>query len=204
MIAVTSNAAISVAFRNAVLKLIPRAFTERIYQAAQAASVGKGTLEQKRTKALDYFSQNGYEQERVYALLGVRGYDDLSIEHIITLRGFVNAIREGETTLEELFNPQAPISEEAAKLDEALSGQAPKAEPKGKAKKASKKDEPDPIVTEAASKATAKAEALAKAGALDMDKSVALEGATAACDLEALIALDTEFKRLMEVHGVEE
>lgn len=132
MIQQTSNAAMSIALRNAVLRLIPRAFTEPIYQAAQLASVGKGTVEQKRTAALDYFAKAGYAPDVVYEFLGVKGLQDVGIEEIVLLRGIINAIKEGETTLEETFNPKPVVSEEATKLDEALAGAPPKDDKKAK------------------------------------------------------------------------
>ena len=122
MINVTSNAASSIAVRNAVLALIPRAFVDPIYKAAQLASVGKGTIESKRTAALDYFAKQGYAPEAIYEFLGVKGLQDVGIDEIIELRGIINAVKDGETTLQETFNPQAAQSEEAAKLDEALAG----------------------------------------------------------------------------------
>lgn len=54
MIGVTANAAVSVAFRNSVFRVVPMAFTRQVYQAARRAAVGKGgTLTQKRQAALD-------------------------------------------------------------------------------------------------------------------------------------------------------
>jgi hypothetical protein len=41
MIAVTANAAISIALRNAVFKVIPRALVDRVYGAAKTVSLGK-------------------------------------------------------------------------------------------------------------------------------------------------------------------
>lgn len=121
MIGVTSNAAISIALRNAVFKVIPRTYTDRVYKAAQLASVGKGTMDQKRTAAIDWFSKQGIKPEQIYRLLEVDGLDDVGIEEIITLRGVVNAIKDGDTTLELVFNPPKS-SAESAKLDEALAG----------------------------------------------------------------------------------
>jgi hypothetical protein len=191
MVNVTGNAAVSVAYRNAVLKLIPRAFTDRVYKAAQEASVGKGTLDQKRTRALDYFGKAGVAPEAVYALLGVGGFDDLGIEQIIQLRGIVNAIKDGETTLEEVFNPEPPQSEAASKLDAALAST----------------DEPSPgdaaLISEAFQKALAVAATMANAGALEEEMSRALEAAHEARDLGALIEIDATLRKKAKAHGVE-
>ena len=112
MILVTSNAAVSVAFRNAVFKTIPRVYTDRIYQAAMKASVGDlQTIAAKRAAAVNFFSTRGVDPETLYAKLRVEGLDDIGVEEIIRLRGFANAIKDGELSIETLFG--AASEEEA-------------------------------------------------------------------------------------------
>lgn len=121
MIGVTSNAAISIALRNAVFKVIPQAFTRRIYQDARLASIGQGgTIKQKRQKALAWFEKVGVKDEDVFKLLGVRGLDDMTEDHLITLRGLVTAIKDGDTTVEQTFHPAKEKSPGAENLNEAL------------------------------------------------------------------------------------
>jgi len=121
MIGVTGNAAVSIALRNAVFKVIPQTFVRAVYQEARKASLGKGgTLKQKRQNALAWFSKAGVKDEAVFKLLGVEGADDIAESQIITLRGLRTAIQEGETTVEDTFNPPKPRSEGAADLNESL------------------------------------------------------------------------------------
>ena len=124
MIGQTANAATSVAFRNAVFHGIPRVYVDRIYRKAMAASVGNvKTVEAKRTAAMEYFGEKGYQPEQIYALLKVEGLEDIGVEEIIRLRGIVNAVKGGDATLEGIFNP--PKGEEATQeLDEALTPDA--------------------------------------------------------------------------------
>jgi len=120
MIGVTSNAAISIALRNSVFKVIPRSLVDRIYQQARKASIGKaGTITQKRQNALLMFSKMGVDQSEVFAVLGVKDLDDVGEEELITLRGLANAIKEGETTVEQTFRP-VKASTGAADLNSAL------------------------------------------------------------------------------------
>lgn len=120
MIGVTSNAAISIALRNCVFKVIPRAFADRIYAEARRASLGKGgTMAQKRTAALDWFGKVGVKPEEIYALLDVKGLDDVGEDQLITLRGLKNAIKDGETSVESVFRP-VKHSEGTGELNEAL------------------------------------------------------------------------------------
>lgn len=130
MIGVTSNAAISIALRNCVFKVIPRAFSNRIYQEARKASLGKGgTITQKRQKALEWFSKLGVKEEEVFTLLGVRGLDDIGEDQLITLRGLVTAIQDGETTVEQTFRAIRTGSEDTDALNDAIREKAKAPDP---------------------------------------------------------------------------
>ena len=109
MIAVTGNAACSIALRNAVFKGIPKAFWEDIYQAARKAAVGDiKTLAANRAAALGYCAKMGIQKEAVLGALGVPSVEDIGLEHLATLKGLLTAIKEGETTIEQAFRPPAP------------------------------------------------------------------------------------------------
>jgi hypothetical protein len=106
MIAVTANAASSIAIRNAIFKVVPSAFWRPIFEACRRAAVGdQKTLADRRAASLEYFQKMGIEQARVFALLGVTGIEDVSLEHVGTLLGLANAIKEGETSIDEAFPP---------------------------------------------------------------------------------------------------
>lgn len=106
MIGVTQNAAISIALRNSVFKVVPRAFVDRIYAAAREASIGKaGTLSQKRQNAMAWFAKAGVKPEEVFAVLEVKDLDDVGTEELITLRGIMSAIKDGQATVETVFRP---------------------------------------------------------------------------------------------------
>ena len=124
MIIVTSNAAVSIALRNAVFRIIPRTYTDQVFRAAMQASVGDtDTIAAKREVALSWFGEGGIQPEQVYELLKVHGIDDIGVEQIIRLRGIVNALKDSETTLDAIFNP--PKGEEATQeLDDALTPDA--------------------------------------------------------------------------------
>lgn len=120
MIAVTKNAAISVALRNAVFKVVPRTLVDRIYHTARKASLGEGgTIAQKRQKSMAWFQKLGVKDEQVFELLGVGGLDDIGEEELIKLRGLATAIKDGEATVEQVFHPPKH-SEETEGLNEDL------------------------------------------------------------------------------------
>jgi hypothetical protein len=106
MITVTSNAACSIALRNAIFKIVPFAVVKTIYEQARLTSVGKAdSLEAKRGKMLDWFTKAGATQEQVLAAIGRPGVDDVTLDDLITLRGLANAIKEGEATIEAVLGP---------------------------------------------------------------------------------------------------
>jgi len=104
MVGVTGNAASSIALRNAVFKIIPSAFWRPIYEKARTVAVGNAaTLATRRAKMLEHFQKLGVEGARVFGLLGVRGVEDVTLEHMETLIGIATAIKEGDTTIDQAF-----------------------------------------------------------------------------------------------------
>lgn len=109
MIAVTGNAACSIALRNAVLKGIPKAFWQEMYEAARSTAAGNyKSLANRRADAIKAFQTYGVGSDKIFALLGVQGEADISLDHLTTLRGLLTAIKDGETTPEEAFSIAAP------------------------------------------------------------------------------------------------
>ena len=104
MIGVTSNAASSIALRNAVFKVVPSPFWRPIYQACRKVAVGDAsTLTKKRTGVIERFAKMGVTPPMIFALLGVAGEEDITLEHLSTLIGIGTAIRDGDTTIDAAF-----------------------------------------------------------------------------------------------------
>lgn len=104
MIGVTANAACSIALRNAILKGIPKAFWEDMYNAARKVNMGDVvTLNTRRAAAISEFQKYGASEAQVTAVLGVAGVEDITLEHLAVLRGLLTAIRDGDTTPEDAF-----------------------------------------------------------------------------------------------------
>lgn len=107
MIMVTGMAAASIARRNAILNAVPRALWFPIYE--QALQIVRGTVEtfgERKAKAIQAFSQFGVKPEQIYMALGIKGDADLTLEHIAPMRGMYQALRDGSTTVEEMFDPR--------------------------------------------------------------------------------------------------
>jgi hypothetical protein len=130
MIGVTCNAAISIALRNAVFKVIPQVYVNEVYTAARKASLGQGgTTTQKRQNALDWFEKAGASNQQVFEVLGIKGIEDMGEDELIALRGLRTAIKEGETSVEQAFR-RHDVSDGSSELNEALTkNEKPKEEP---------------------------------------------------------------------------
>lgn len=121
MIAVTGNAAASIALRNAIFKIVPRAYVQRVYDAARKAAVGQAsTLSDKRAKVMDRLTKMGASTDRVLAAVGKASVDDLGVDDIEALIGLGSAIKNGDQKLDDVFPevkapPAAPPAEEVGR-----------------------------------------------------------------------------------------
>ena len=125
MIGVTANAACSIALRNAILKGIPKAFWADMYEGARRTAMGDvKTLPTRRAEAFKEFQGYGVTKEQILTKLGVSGEADIGMEQLLTLRGLLVAIRDGDTTPEQAFAsedgsaaPKPPAEYPAASFD---------------------------------------------------------------------------------------
>ena len=117
MITVTSNAAASIAARNAILAGIPKAIWNSAYEDAKKVAVGTlETLEHRRSGAMQFLAGKGVSEARVFAALEVTGLDDIGLEKLATLRGLVSSVKTGESSLSQAFpvaGKDAPAEEPA-------------------------------------------------------------------------------------------
>jgi hypothetical protein len=106
MIVVTGNAACAIAFRNAVFKVIPAALIQDVYDKVKEVSKGTAeTLTQRRDKAIAYFHSLGVKNEQICEVLQIKDINDIDLDKLGTLRGMATALKNSETTIEELFPP---------------------------------------------------------------------------------------------------
>lgn len=122
MIGVTANAACSIALRNAILKGIPKALWVPVYEKARQTIMGDfQTLGARRGVVLGNFQKFGVTPERVCAKLGVAGPGDITLEQIVVLRGLLNALKEGDTSVEDQF-PREQARGAGAAFERAVGG----------------------------------------------------------------------------------
>lgn len=114
MVMTTTNAATSIAMRNAIFKVVPRAFWGPIEERCREVARGKAdTLVSTRSRMLKHYATLGVTADRVFARLGIRGIEDVTLEHVELLRGLATGIKEGDTTIDDAF-PLAPTHDPLA------------------------------------------------------------------------------------------
>ena len=110
MITVTGNAANSIAYRNAVFSVIPKAITDKVYKAAQRAITGDLSDEEKlikrRTGAIKFFTDEyGITEEEVIKLCGKQTVNQIKADEIALLLGMAQSLQDGDATVEDLLAP---------------------------------------------------------------------------------------------------
>lgn len=114
MIGVTANAASSIALRNAILKGVPKAFWESLYQKARAVVAGDlKTLSVKRAEAIKQLALFGVSEAQILEKLNRQGVADVTVDDLVVLFGLLTAIKDGDTTPEQAFDA-APAGDQGA------------------------------------------------------------------------------------------
>lgn len=154
MIGVAGSAAASKAHRNAILKGIPRALWLQAFEKAKQVVAGtQETLTARRVKMMKDLMVAGPTKDQIFALIGVKGIDDITLEHMVVLGGVYTALKEGGTTVEEAFAPDRLKNPDAVRPKEPS-----RSEFKGADKKETGKKPDKPAAKKAAEKPPAKAE----------------------------------------------
>ncbi len=108
VIETNAMAILAIAERNAILKVIPKAVVDVVYDEAFRCANGDLSDDAKlviaRDKAFEYL-KNEYAatEEEVVSCLGLKTKDAIKAEHIADLRGYVQALKDKEVTADELF-----------------------------------------------------------------------------------------------------
>ena len=108
MIVVTGNAGNSIALRNAILSVVPKAVVDKVYNAAKEVITGnvsdKTQLIKKRKDVLDKFKDSyGVTEKEVLSAIGKASVDNITSDDLLVLIGIGQAIKDGDTTIDEAF-----------------------------------------------------------------------------------------------------
>lgn len=101
---VTDNAASAIAYRNAVLKVVPKAVVKKVIAEARQVALGQSLdLETRRQNMIQYFAKLGVTEAQLLEYLDIKKPEEIDKEKVFQLRATANAIKEGTTTVEESF-----------------------------------------------------------------------------------------------------
>jgi len=108
MITVTGNAANSIALRNAILSVIPKAVVDKVYNASKQTITGdlsdKNKLIAKRKQVFDAFKDTyGITEKEVLGVLGKAAIDHVTSDDLVVLIGIGTAIKDGDISVENAF-----------------------------------------------------------------------------------------------------
>jgi len=96
MIATTTSAAASVAYRNAVLRLIPEALTRKITHQINSVIRGEErTLDERRGMMVQWFAAQGVDAARICANLEVDAVVDIGLDEFQILSGIRQSMKDG-------------------------------------------------------------------------------------------------------------
>lgn len=115
---VTGNAACSIALRNAAFKVVPAALIKPIYEAAKRVAVGDAkTLSDRRIRCVEAFGKMGVSKEKLLARMEKKSVDDITLDDLEVLIGLHTAIKDGDTSIDEAFNPKSSALAEDPKFE---------------------------------------------------------------------------------------
>lgn len=101
---VTGNAAASIAFRNAVLAVVPKAVTKKVIASVKQVAMGKAIdLETSRQNAIANYAKAGVTEQMLFEYLGITKKEQIDKEIVFELKALWNAIKEGTTSVQETF-----------------------------------------------------------------------------------------------------
>lgn len=104
MIQTTTQAAVSIAIRNAIIRLIPDPIVRKVTRAAEeTAAGGKGTHDEKVAAAVEYLNEKGVSTERILAALDVPSVDDILVSGLVVMRRAYQQVAKGEDSYARLF-----------------------------------------------------------------------------------------------------
>jgi hypothetical protein len=125
MITVTGNAANAIAYRNAVFAVIPKSVIDKAYKASRDLIVGdlsdEAKLIKKRKQILDGFKETyGVSESEVLKVMGLNTINQIKQDEIIQLIALAQAIKDGDTTVDEAFDRKSEDEKKAHEKSEQM------------------------------------------------------------------------------------
>lgn len=104
MVIVTENAACSIALRNAIFKTVPFTYVKQIYLQCKKVAAGTSkTLKARREDMFTKFAEIGVNQDQILTYSEKVSMEDIGITELELLIGTYTAIKDGDTSAEQIF-----------------------------------------------------------------------------------------------------
>ena len=117
MVTSTANAAVSLAFRNAIFKAIPAVFLRPIFNRIRQVAVGQAkSLAARRSDVLGRLQKMGVSQERALAAVGRERVTDVTADDVAQLIGLGTRLHEGTLDLDEAFPLEQNVDRETGEV----------------------------------------------------------------------------------------
>ena len=121
----TGNAASAIAFRNAVLKIIPKAVTNKTIEEVKKVAIGEAKdLKTRREKCVSLFEALRISKDVLFNYLGIERVEDIDSEMLFDLVGLYNSIKEGMLSVEEIFGEATQKQQGKTALEKAKEAKA--------------------------------------------------------------------------------
>jgi hypothetical protein len=100
----TGNAASSIALRNAIFKVIPKALIDRVYEKAVKYAVGdQKTLSNRRNIVFNRFKQLGIEPSKIFRFFNKATIEEFTLADLENLMGIGTSIKDGYLEIDKAF-----------------------------------------------------------------------------------------------------
>lgn len=94
----------AIAERDAILKVIPRAFANNLVEEAMnVADGGEKSVAERQADWVSFWAGKGVSCERLCSWLGISDKRDMTLRHFQVLRALANSVKDGITTIDDAF-----------------------------------------------------------------------------------------------------
>ena len=105
---VIAKAAQAKALRDAIFKVVPIGICKPLEALAKRVIMGDGnvqTMDKRKAELQAWLKEAGISNERMFAVINVKGYADMGIDQLLQMAGLKTAIECGDITIDEAFPP---------------------------------------------------------------------------------------------------
>ncbi len=100
----TGNAASSIALRNAIFKVIPKALIDRVYEKAVQFAVGdQKSLPNRRSIAFEWFRKRGVGHTKILKFFNRNNLENFTLSDLEQLQGIATSINDGWLEIDKAF-----------------------------------------------------------------------------------------------------